>query len=77
MPRGLFNWTFKDIEKFLKANGFVYKYTNGSHYYFQGIYKGSIRVVCVPFHGKNTIKPRTVKGIILQSGVDKDTWFKF
>jgi predicted RNA binding protein YcfA (HicA-like mRNA interferase family) len=30
----------------------------------------------VPFHGNKSIKPRTLKGIILQSGIDQKEWFK-
>lgn len=76
MTRGLFNWKFSDVEYFLKKNGFTLKYTNASHYYYQGIADGLIRVVCVPFHGKTVIKPRTLRGIILQSGIPKNVWFK-
>jgi predicted RNA binding protein YcfA (HicA-like mRNA interferase family) len=76
MPRGLLNWTFKDVENFLKAKKFSLNYSNGSHYYYVGVYAGSLRNVCVPFHGNKSIKPRTIKGIILQSGIDKKEWFK-
>ena len=74
MMRGLFNWTFSDVEKFLKERNFILNYTNGSHYYYTGHTKGIYRQVCVPFHGKTVIKPRTIRGIILQSGVDKKEW---
>jgi predicted RNA binding protein YcfA (HicA-like mRNA interferase family) len=76
MPRRLFNWTFSDVESFLKERGFALNYTNASHYYYVGHYDGQLRNVCVPFHGKTTIKPRTLRGIILQSGIPQNEWFK-
>lgn len=74
MPKGLFNWTFKDVESFLKENGFSLSYTNASHYYYIGMYKGILRNVCVPFHARKSIKPRTLKGIIIQSGIPREKW---
>jgi predicted RNA binding protein YcfA (HicA-like mRNA interferase family) len=76
MPRGILNWTFKDVENFLKANKFTLNHTNGSHYYYTGVHNGILRNVCVPFHGSKSIKPRTLRGIILQSGIDKKEWLK-
>jgi predicted RNA binding protein YcfA (HicA-like mRNA interferase family) len=75
MPNKLFNWTFKDVESFLKERGFHLNYTNASHYYYAALYNGKLRNVCVPFHGNNkTIKPRTLRGIILQSGIPQKDW---
>lgn len=71
MPNRLFNWTFTDIEKFLKKNGFILGYVKGSHYYYIGS-KG--RIVQVPFHGNKALKPRTMKGVILQSGISQKIW---
>lgn len=76
MPKKLVNWDFSDIENFLKKNNFVLHHTNGSHYYYRGHYDKKLRMVCIPFHGSKTIKPKTLKGIILQSGINKDTWLK-
>jgi len=76
MPRGIFNWTFSDVEYFLKENGFSLNYTNASHFYYIGNYKGILRNVWVPFHGQKTLKPRTLNGIILQSGIPKPEWLK-
>lgn len=77
MTKKLVNWTFREIESFLKENGFTLHHTNGSHFYYKGSAKGDIRNVCVPFHGnKEPIKPRTVKGIIVQSGIPMDDWLK-
>ena len=77
MPKRFFNWKFKDVESFLKENGFKLNYTNASHFYYIGKCEGIIRNVCVPFHGSKAITPRTMKGIVLQSGIDKEVWFKF
>jgi predicted RNA binding protein YcfA (HicA-like mRNA interferase family) len=76
MPKRFFNWTFKDVESFLKENGFKLNYTNASHFYYVGTQQDILRNVCVPFHGNKSIKPRTLKGIILQSGIDQKEWFK-
>ncbi|MEI6042405.1 MAG: type II toxin-antitoxin system HicA family toxin [bacterium] len=77
MSKNYVNWTFKDAESFLKENGFKLNYTNASHFYYIGNYEGILRNVCIPFHGSKAIKPRTLKGIILQSGIDKKKWFNF
>ena len=76
MPNRMLNWTFGDVEHFLKERGFYLNYTNASHYYYIGNQKGILRNVCVPFHGRKSIKPRTLKGIILQSGISKEEWLK-
>ncbi len=72
MPRRLNNWKFEDIESFLRDHDFRLHHTNGSHYYYIG---KAFHFVCVPFHGSKTIKPRTVKSIIIQSGIDQEIWF--
>ena len=74
MPRALFNWTFKDVVNFLEKRKFRLNYTNASHYYYVGHTNGAYRQVCVPFHGNKIIKPRTMRGIILQSGISKSEW---
>ena len=68
MPRNLYNWTFNDVAKFLKNNGFKLANTEGSHYYF-GKLDGHFRIVQVPFHGK-----KALKAIILQSGISQSKW---
>lgn len=75
MPKRIFNWTFKKVESVLIEKGFKLNYTNASHFYYVGFHKGILRTVCIPFHGNKAIKPRTMKGIILQSGIDKKEWF--
>ena len=74
MPRGLLNWTFDEVVQFLKDNNFSLNYVNSSHYYYIGFVDKKMRQVCVPFHGSKSLKPRTMKGIILQSGISKVDW---
>ena len=76
MPRGVFNWTAEEVVRFLKAYGFSLNHTRGSHYYYVGRIDGQLRKVCVPFHGSRPLKPRTLKGIIQQSGISAGQWFK-
>lgn len=74
MPRGINNWTYNDITSFLKDHGFVLHHIRGSHYYFSGYKNNRSRIVTVPYHGNQAIRPRTMSGIILQSGIDKKEW---
>ena len=76
MPKGIFNWTFADVVGFLKKNNFVYSHVKGSHYYYVSDYGGKPRIIQVPFHGSRAFKPRTLKGIIEQSGIPKEKWFE-
>jgi predicted RNA binding protein YcfA (HicA-like mRNA interferase family) len=75
MSKNLTNWTYKEVTEVLREHGFVLNHTRGSHYYFRG-YAGKIpRQVCVPYHGNNaSLKPRTFKGIMVQSGLPKEIW---
>jgi predicted RNA binding protein YcfA (HicA-like mRNA interferase family) len=74
MSNGIMNWTFADIESFLKENNFSLNHVRGSHYYYVGYQNKKMCQVCVPRHGNVALKPRTMKGIILQSGIDKKVW---
>jgi len=74
MPRNVFGWKFSDIVSFLKNRGFIYTHTKGSHYYYTGKYGGKPRIVQVPFHGSKSLKPRTFKAIVKQSGVSLNIW---
>jgi len=76
MARNVFNWTFSDVEKFLKEYHFTHTHTEGSHYYYTGVYGGQPRIVRVPFHGSKSFKPRTLKGMIKQSGIPQNIWLK-
>jgi predicted RNA binding protein YcfA (HicA-like mRNA interferase family) len=76
MPNGMFNWTFDDVVRFLKDNGFTHNHTEGSHFYYVGNHAGQIWQVSVPFHGSRALKPRTMNSIIKQSGLAKKTWLE-
>jgi predicted RNA binding protein YcfA (HicA-like mRNA interferase family) len=75
---GLFNWTYKDIVAVLLANGFSEQTshtTSGtSHHYF--IDEPKKNLVHVQFHGKKSIRPKTMESVILQSGMPKSYWLK-
>ena len=74
MPNGINNWTYSDVKKFLNKRNFTLVRKKGSHHHYRG-YDGQIRLVTVPFHGKNeAIRPRTMNSIIAQSGIDKKEW---
>jgi predicted RNA binding protein YcfA (HicA-like mRNA interferase family) len=74
MPRGVFNWTFDDVVRFLKDHEFKLNHTEGSHFYYIGNQGGQFRQVSVQFHGRHTIKPKTLNSIIRQSGIDRKRW---
>jgi predicted RNA binding protein YcfA (HicA-like mRNA interferase family) len=74
MPHGMYNWTAEEVVRFLKARGFVLNHTKGSHYFYVGHFAGAFRQVSVPFHGNRVLKPRTLRSIILQSGIPKSEW---
>lgn len=75
MPRGIHNWSAAEVVKFLRRHGFVHSYSRGSHFYYAGIIAKRARQVCVPFHGKSAaIHPKTMKGIIAQSGIHESEW---
>ena len=76
MPRGLLNWTFRDVQNFLKAHGFRLHHTRGSHYFFQRLHHGRLWLTHVQYHGSKSIPPDTMRAIIEQSGIPKEKWLK-
>ncbi len=74
MPRGKSNWAFRDIERFLKAHGFVLHHVRGSHYYFRGWQGKQLRMTHVQYHGAGAIHPKTLVSIIRQSGIPESEW---
>jgi predicted RNA binding protein YcfA (HicA-like mRNA interferase family) len=74
MPNRLNNWTYKDVVKVLKKHNFILTHVRGSHYYYVGTVKMIMRQVCVALHGKESFKPRTLKSMILQSGLTEKEW---
>lgn len=77
MPRGINNWTAEEVVRFLKEHRFTLDHTKGSHFFYIGMANNKLRIVCVPFHGSRSIKPRTLKGIIAQSGISQDKWMDY
>ena len=64
----------EDAIRFFKKNiNFFHIHTKGSHMFYFVQWPAS--EVCVPFHGKRVLKPRTLKGIIQQSEFPKE-WLK-
>jgi len=76
MPKGLNNWRFIDIKRFLSDHNFRLNHIEGSHYFYRGVTNKIVCQVCIPFHGNKSIHPKTMKSIINQSGIDKKEWFK-
>jgi predicted RNA binding protein YcfA (HicA-like mRNA interferase family) len=75
MPRGIFNWTYADVVRFLKKHDFVHERTSGSHHTFARRVGDVTWRVTVPFHGRGgAIKPKTFKSIVSQSGIPLDEW---
>jgi len=74
MSRGINNWTFNKISKFLLNQDFSLSHTKGSHYFYTKITNDSKKIVCIPRHNNKTIHPTTFNSIIKQSGIDKKTW---
>lgn len=74
MPRGLHNWTFKDIQKFLHKRGFTLLKVIGSHHYFLKKENDKEFLPQVPFHGTKAIHPKTMETIIAKSGISRKEW---
>ncbi len=74
MPRHYNNWKYRDVERVLKQYSFRLIHARGSHYYFIGVVRDVAHQVCVPYHGSVAIKPKTMKSIVLQSGLSEKEW---
>ncbi len=74
MTNNVFNWNFKEIKKVLEEYGFIHSHTKGSHYYYTGHYGKEPRIVQVPRHTSESLKPKTFKGIVKQSGIPLKIW---
>lgn len=58
---------FKELEKLISADGWVYKTTKVSHY--QYIHPTKPGKVTIPYH-KGDLDIRTAKSILKQAGID-------
>ena len=74
MPKGLNNWSYRQVVTFLKTFHFQEIHSRGDHFYFCGVYNGTPRMVTVP--KKKIIKTGTMKGIVAQSGIPDSIWRK-
>ncbi len=77
MSNNFKNWVFSDIQKFLKKNNFLLLRRKGSHFHFYKKENSKTFLVTIPFHGKKSIKIRTMKNIVKNSGIEKEEWFSF
>jgi predicted RNA binding protein YcfA (HicA-like mRNA interferase family) len=64
------------IMRFLKKNDFVLTHERGSHYYYSKKNNNRSYLVTVPFHGSESIHPKTMKSIIVQSGIPQSEWLR-
>jgi len=76
MPNGFKNWSFRAVVSFLKMKNFKLSHSRGSHFYYHKNINNKNFLVSVPFHGNKAIKPRTLKSIIVQSGITEGEWLK-
>jgi len=77
MARGLNNWSYKDVTTFLKEHGFSYwEPREGSHEAWGNEETG--KIVEPAFHGKSETYPiRTMKMLVMQSGISEEEWRKW
>lgn len=47
MPRGLLNWTFDEVVRFLKNNNFSLNYVNSSHTTLASLIKNYVKFACL------------------------------
>ena len=75
MPKGLNNWTYRDVTRFLKESGFAFHEEKaGSHEAWAN--EETTAVVEVNFtHGSYPV--RTLETMIRQSKMDKKDWRKW
>ena len=74
MPdKRLLSLSSKDVERILKKNNFTLSRRKGSHQQFVGYVKGKKRRVTVIVNQKH-FAPRTLKSMILQSGLSQQEW---
>lgn len=77
MPKGLNNWTYKDVIDFLREKEFYFsKEKDGSHEVW--ISKDKASTVDINFiQGNESYPIRTLETMIRQSNIDKKEWRKW
>jgi predicted RNA binding protein YcfA (HicA-like mRNA interferase family) len=79
MVRRLYNWTYRDVTDFLRKNGFsFFKGLKGSHQAWikRGKDGEPDRIVEVNIP-RNSYPPKTLKKMILKSGISHDKWMEW
>jgi predicted RNA binding protein YcfA (HicA-like mRNA interferase family) len=79
MARRLHNWSYREITAFLKENGFsFFKPQRGSHerWIKRGHNGEADRIIGVNF-SKKSYKTKTLRRMILQSGIDQAAWIEW
>jgi len=58
---------FRELEIIIKADGWEYSYTTGSHYYY--IHPTKPGKISIPYHSSKDLKIKTVNTILKQAGL--------
>ena len=74
MPKKYPPLTPKEVISILKARGFAYIRTSGSHEHYEGIIKNIRRIVTVDLH-YNQFSDKLIKYMIAQSGLTRDEFY--
>lgn len=61
--------TAREVERYLKAAGYVYDHAEGSHFVWKNRATG--HAVPVPHHGNKPLKQGTLNGIFGACGIEK------
>lgn len=77
MPRGIRNWTYKNVADFLKQHFFKLVNIDGSHHYYKGYVDGKEKLTDIQRHESKSILPRTLECTIHKSGIPKNIWKKW
>ncbi len=76
MPKGLKNWTYKDVIDFLREKGFqFYAERKGSHEAWINNIGAIVEVNYI--QGGESYPLRTLKTMIRQSGIEQKEWIKW
>ncbi|MDP3795098.1 MAG: type II toxin-antitoxin system HicA family toxin [bacterium] len=76
MPRGLNNWTYRDVANFLKKHGFhLADQLPGSHEAW--LNEETKAIININKHAGRTFPPRTMDTMVRQSNIDKKIWRKW
>jgi len=74
MARGLKNWTFREVTKFLQDHGFYLSKIKGSHYFYIKKAEKECIVEVNFLTGGKSYPPLTMKTMIINSGISEQEW---